>query len=87
MGRARLTCASARGRYRDGSHLIVTEDKVRVVHDWPDYQYPLNSALVNPPSQYGDIDDCLQLLSPEAFLGGAALQDCSLHWLASPSCR
>ena len=45
------------------SHLIVKGDKVRVAHDWSNYQYPLNSALANPPEGYGAMDGFLELLS------------------------
>ena len=63
-------------------HLIVKEDKVRVVHDWSNYQYPLNSVLAN-----GAMGEFLELLSPGAFIGGIDLQDCFLRCLASPSRR
>ena len=68
-------------------HLSVEGNKVGVVHDWPNYQCPLNSALVNPPAQYRAMDEFLQLLTTGAFLGGINLQDCLFHWLASPSRR
>ena len=42
------------------SHLIAKEDKVRVVRDWSDVLYPLNSCLSNPPAQYGAMDDFLR---------------------------
>ena len=35
------------------SHLIVKGDKARVAHDWSRAAYPLDSALTNPPAQYG----------------------------------
>ena len=41
------------------SHLIVGGDKVRVAHDWPDYQYSLSVALANPPAEYGAMVGCL----------------------------
>ena len=48
------------------SHLIATEDKVRVAHDWSSALYTLNSVLSNPTVQCGTIDDFLQLLTPGA---------------------
>ena len=69
------------------SHLIVPADKVRVVHDWSNWQYPRNAGLVNPPVEYGATDGFLELLAPGAFMGGIDLLDCFLRWLVSPSCR
>ena len=69
------------------SHLFVKGNGVRVVHYWPNSQYPLNSALANPPVEYGAMDGFLELLPPGAYMGGIDLQDYSLRWLGSPSCR
>ena len=83
--------------YRDGlypadlcvcpSHLIAKRDKVTVVHDWPNRHYPLNSALVNPPAEYGAMDGFLESSTPGGFMEGIDLQDCFLRWLAPSSCR
>ena len=62
------------------SHLIIKEDKGRVGRDWSNHQYPLNSVLANPPSQYGTMDEFSQLLSPGPFMSRVDLQGCFLHW-------
>ena len=69
------------------SHLVVKTDKVRVVRNWPNVLFPLNSTLVNPPVDYGAMDGFRGLLRPGAFMGAIDLQGCFLRWLVSPSCR
>ena len=69
------------------SHLIAKGDKVRVVRDWSHTASALNSASANPPVQHGAMDAFLGLRPPGAYMGGIDWQDCSLGWLASPSCR
>ena len=69
------------------SRLIATAGKVRVLRDWSNRQYCLNEALVFPSVKYGDIDECLQPLSPGAFMVGVDFQECFLHWLVAPECR
>ena len=52
------------------SHLIIKGDKVRAVRDWSCARYPLNAMLVNPPVEYGAMDDFLGMLTPGAYMGG-----------------
>ena len=58
-----------------------------MVHDWSRASYPMNAALANPPAQFGAMDDFLQVLPPGAYMGGAGLQDCFLHWFVAPADR
>ena len=67
--------------------LIAKVDKVRAVHDLPNHRYCLNAALVKPPVRYSDVDGFLRLSSSGVFVGGLDFRDCSLRWLAVPSCR
>ena len=69
------------------SQPIAKPDKVRAAHDRSNPAYGPNEMLVNPPAEYGDMDGFLGIMSPGAFLAGLGLQDCFLHWLASPACR
>ena len=69
------------------SQLIVKPDKVRLVHDWSNPQYRLNSLLSNPPVAYGSMDSFLAVVSPGGYMAGLDLQDCFMHWLVSPRCR
>ena len=64
------------------SRLIIKEDKGRVGRDWSNHQYPLNSVLANPPSQYGTMDEFSQLLSPGPFMSGGDLQGCFFTGMA-----
>ena len=69
------------------SHLVVKEDKVRVVRDWSNVLYQRNFVLGNPPVQHGATDEFLQVLTAGAYMGGGDLQDCFLHWLVAPTRR
>ena len=42
--------------------LVAKGGKVRVVRDWPNYQFCLNEAPGNLPVNYGDKNEFLQLL-------------------------
>ena len=50
-----------------------------MTHNWPNYQCPLDSVLVNPPAECGTLDGFVELLFPGAPMSGIDLQGCFPH--------
>ena len=47
--------------------LIAKPDRTRLVHDRPNRAHCLGSVVVNPPTESGDMDGCLRMLTPRLF--------------------